>query len=87
MSIAQNISCGKPGYTMDDIINAAASANAHEFIEKLPEGYHTLIGSGGIQLSAGQAQRLALARALCKDSPIILLDEPTSSIDMKSENL
>ncbi|WP_395026779.1 ABC transporter ATP-binding protein [Robinsoniella sp.] len=87
MSIAQNISCGKPGYTMDDIINAAASANAHEFIEKLPEGYHTLIGSGGIQLSAGQAQRLALARALCKDSPIILLDEPTSSIDMKSEKL
>ncbi len=86
-SISENISYGKPGASQDDIKAAAKKANAHEFIEKFPEGYGTLVGERGIQLSGGQRQRVAIARAVLKDPKILLLDEATSSLDSESEKL
>jgi ABC transporter fused permease/ATP-binding protein len=86
-SISENISYGKPGATQDEINAAANKANAHEFIEKFPEGYDTLVGERGIQLSGGQRQRVAIARAVLKDPKILLLDEATSSLDSESEKL
>lgn len=86
-SIKENISYGKPTSTTKQIIAAAKKANAHEFIEKLPNGYDTLVGERGIKLSGGQRQRVALARAILKDAPIIVLDEATSALDSESEKL
>jgi ABC-type multidrug transport system fused ATPase/permease subunit len=84
-SIAENIRYGRLDATMDDIMEAAKSANAHDFIMRLPEQYETLLGERGVQLSGGERQRIAIARAFIKDAPILILDEPTSSIDSRTE--
>jgi ATP-binding cassette subfamily C protein CydD len=70
---------------MEDVIQAATAANAHEFILDLPEGYHTQIGERGVRLSGGQIQRIALARAFLKDAPLLILDEATANLDPQSE--
>lgn len=84
-SIAENISYGRPEAKFSEIVTAARAANAHEFIENLPDGYDTLVGERGMMLSGGERQRISLARAFLKDAPILILDEPTSSIDVKTE--
>lgn len=85
ITISENIAVGKENASMEEIIGAAKLANAHEFIEKLPNGYDTLIGEGGGGISGGQCQRIALARMILKDAPIVLLDEPTAALDAKAE--
>src|SRR5216117_4084168 len=84
-SIADNIAYAAPGASRDQIVAAAQAANAHEFIERLPQAYETQVGERGVKLSGGQRQRVALARAFLKDSPVLILDEPTSSVDAKTE--
>lgn len=86
-TVYENILFGKSNVNEEDIRAATISANAHDFICKLPKGYQTEIGEGGLRLSGGQRQRIALARAFLKDAPILILDEATSSLDSKSENL
>jgi ATP-binding cassette subfamily C protein CydCD len=86
-TIAANIRLGKPEATEAEMIGAARAAYLHEFIESLPGKYETVIGEGGARLSGGQAQRLALARAFLKNAPILILDEPTSSLDPETESL
>ena len=87
MTIAQNIAFGRPAATRAEIEAAARAANAHSFIERMPDGYDTLIGERGATLSGGERQRLSIARALLKDAPILVLDEPTSALDAKTEAL
>ncbi|MBI3379463.1 ABC transporter ATP-binding protein [Candidatus Gottesmanbacteria bacterium] len=84
-SIMENIRYGKPTATKEEIVDAAKAANAHEFIEELPDKYESLIGERGVKLSGGQKQRVAIARAILKNAPVIILDEATSSLDSKSE--
>jgi ATP-binding cassette subfamily B protein len=84
-SIAENIAYARPGASYHDIVAAAKAANAHEFIVGLPQGYETLVGERGIRLSGGERQRISLARAFLKDAAILVLDEPTSSVDTKTE--
>ncbi|HEV8304101.1 MAG TPA: ABC transporter transmembrane domain-containing protein [Gemmatimonadales bacterium] len=84
-SIAENIAYAAPGATREEIVAAAQAANAHEFIERLPQGYDTEVGDRGVKLSGGQRQRISLARAFLKNSPILILDEPTSSVDAQTE--
>ena len=86
-TIAANIRLGNPEASDEEVISAANSAHLHEFIESLPQKYETIIGESGARLSSGQAQRLALARAFLKDAPILILDEPTSSLDPETESL
>ena len=86
-SAADNISYGEPTASRETIINAAKAANAHDFIEKMPQGYETVLGERGVTLSGGQRQRLAIARAILKDAPVLLLDEATSALDAESEKL
>ncbi|MCM3340483.1 ABC transporter ATP-binding protein/permease [Paenibacillus sp. MER TA 81-3] len=86
-TIADNIAYGRENASMDEVIEAAKSANAHSFIMELPEGYQTDVGERGALLSGGQRQRITIARALLKDAPILLLDEPTSALDTESESL
>lgn len=85
-SIWQNIAYGKPEADRDEIVRAARLANAEEFIDKLPEGYDTQVGERGVTLSGGQRQRIAIARAIIRDSPILILDEPTTGLDAASED-
>jgi ATP-binding cassette subfamily B protein len=84
-SIRENIAYARPAASQNEIVAAAKAAHAHEFITRLPDGYNTMVGERGMQLSGGQRQRIALARAFLKDAPILILDEPTSSIDIKTE--
>ena len=87
VSIGENIRFGKLDATEDEIVAAAKAAAAHDFIEAMPEGYHSPVGEGGANLSGGQRQRVALARAFLKDAPILLLDEATAALDAESERL
>jgi len=84
-SIAENIRYGRPGANDLEVIQAAKAAGAHDFIVRLPRGYETPVGERGAQLSGGERQRVALARAFLKDAPILILDEPTSSVDARTE--
>ena len=84
-TIAENISYGKPDATEEEIINAAKAAHAHGFIRRLPDGYSTVIGENGGSLSQGQKQLLTIARIMLTDPPMLILDEATSSIDIRTE--
>ena len=84
-SIAENIAYADPGASDEEIVQAAKAANAHDFIDGLPDGYDTQVGERGMRLSGGERQRIALARAFLKDAPLLIMDEPTSSVDMKTE--
>lgn len=83
--IWENIAYGKPEASRAEVIRAAKVANAHEFIEKMPDKYDTMLGERGVTLSGGQRQRIAIARAVIRDTPILILDEPTSGLDAESE--
>jgi ATP-binding cassette subfamily B protein len=86
-NVSENILFGRPDASEAEMIAAAKAANAQEFIERLPDGYDTLIGERGIKLSGGQKQRLSIARAILKDAPVLILDEATSSVDTETELL
>jgi ATP-binding cassette subfamily B protein/subfamily B ATP-binding cassette protein MsbA len=87
LTAAENIAYGRPEASREEIIAAAAAANADEFIRQLPDAYDTPLGERGATLSGGQKQRLAIARALLKDATILILDEPTSALDAETEAL
>ena len=84
-TVMENIRLGKHGATDEEVLAAARAANCDEFVEKMPEGYATLIGENGARLSGGERQRISIARALLKDAPIVLLDEATASLDVENE--
>ncbi len=86
-TVAENIAYARPGAPAADVEAAARAAHAHEFIERLPSGYATMVGERGVKLSGGQRQRVAIARALLKDPAVLILDEATSSLDTESERL
>jgi ATP-binding cassette subfamily B protein len=84
-SIGENIAYARPGASEAEIESAARAANAHAFIQSLPDGYQTQVGERGLQLSGGERQRISLARAFLRDAPILILDEPTSAVDVHTE--
>jgi ATP-binding cassette subfamily B protein len=84
-SVAENIAYAKPEASNEEIYAAAQAANSHEFISRLPEGYETGVGERGSRLSGGERQRISLARAFLRNSPVLVLDEPTSSVDLHTE--
>jgi ABC-type multidrug transport system fused ATPase/permease subunit len=86
-TVRENISYGKAEATIDEIIAAARAANADDFIMRLPGGYETEVGERGVKLSGGERQRISIARAFLKNAPILILDEPTSAVDYKTETL
>jgi subfamily B ATP-binding cassette protein MsbA len=86
-TIRDNIAFGRPDATDEDIIAAAKLANADEFIDRMPDGYDSLVGDRGTTLSGGQRQRIGIARAVIRDNPILILDEPTAALDAESEHL
>jgi ABC-type multidrug transport system fused ATPase/permease subunit len=86
-TVRQNIALGRPDATEEQIVEAAKLANAHEFVTRMPDGYDTLIGDRGMTLSGGERQRIGIARALIRDNPILILDEPTAALDAESEEL
>ncbi len=85
--IWNNIAYGKPEASRAEILRAAELANAREFIEKMPDGYNTIVGERGVTLSGGQRQRIAIARAIIRNTPILILDEASSGLDAASEKL
>jgi len=86
-TIGENIAYGRPEASDEEIVAAATAANAHDFITKLQDGYETLVGERGMRLSGGERQRISLARAFLTDAPLLILDEPTSSVDLKTEGV
>ena len=86
-TVAQNIAYGKPQASHEEIVRAARLANADEFIDRMPDGYETMIGERGMTLSGGQRQRITIARAIIRNSPILILDEPSAGLDAESEKL
>ena len=86
-TVRNNIAYGRPDVPLETIIEAAKAALAHDFIERLSEGYDTVIGEKGLRLSGGERQRIAIARAILKNAPILILDEATSALDNESEAL
>src|SRR5206468_13001899 len=86
-TIRENIAYGRSGATEEEIIEAAKLANAHDFITAMPGGYGTLVGERGLPLSGGQRQRIGIARAVIRNAPILILDEPTAALDTESERL
>ena len=86
-TVAENIAYGRPGASREEVVEAAKKAGAHDFIEKLPQGYDTDIGPHGVRLSGGQQQRLSIARVFLKDPPVLLFDEATSALDAHSEKV
>ncbi|MFP7233834.1 ABC transporter ATP-binding protein [Bacillus subtilis] len=85
-TIRENIAIGKPDATLEEIMEAAKAANAHEFIMSFPEGYETRVGERGVKLSGGQKQRISIARVFLKNPPLLILDEATSALDLESEH-
>jgi len=86
-SVRANIAYGRPSASLEEIMTAARAANAHDFIERMPDGYDTVVGERGMEMSGGQRQRVAIARAILRDPPILILDEATSALDTESERL
>jgi subfamily B ATP-binding cassette protein MsbA len=86
-TVRENIAYGRPEATDAEIVEAAKLANAHEFIARMPDGYDSELGERGLTLSGGQRQRIGIARALIRDAPILILDEPTAALDSQSEKL
>ena len=86
-TIRDNIAFGRPDATDEEVIGAARLANADEFIDRMPDGYDSLVGDRGTTLSGGQRQRIGIARAIIRDNPILILDEPTAALDAESEHL
>ena len=83
-TIRENIAYGRPGATNEDVMRAAGAADVHEFVSALPDGYDTVVGEKGRRLSGGQRQRIAIARAMIRDAPVLILDEPTTGIDLET---
>ena len=86
-TIAENVALGRPDARREEVVAAARAANANDFIERLPDGYDTIVGERGSTLSGGEKQRLSIARAFLKDAPVLILDEPTSALDARTEGL